>query len=87
MLWKAITFLGFVSLIVAASSPETRAAVGGPAVTVVPCPDAPWQRDDAIFEALPGARAVFGEYEGGLYRIEIPDAWNGELVLLGSWIR
>src|SRR6185503_13899359 len=23
----------------------------------------------------------FGKYDGGLYRIEIPDAWNGELVL------
>ena len=33
------------------------------------------------FEALPGAKAFFGKYDGGLYRIEIPDTWNGELVL------
>ena len=23
----------------------------------------------------------FGQYEGGVYKIEIPDNWNGELVL------
>jgi len=34
-----------------------------------------------VFEALPGAKASFGRYDGGLYRIEIPEDWNGELVL------
>ena len=33
------------------------------------------------FEALPGAKAFFGQYDGGLYKIEIPDNWNGELAL------
>jgi len=56
-------------------------ALGKPAITPAPCPQQEWQRGDAAFDALPGAKAFFGQYEGGLYRIEIPDAWNGELVL------
>lgn len=35
---------------------------------------------DPAFEALPGARALFGQYEGGGYQIEVPDAWNGDVV-------
>lgn len=35
---------------------------------------------DPAFEALPGARAVWGEYEGGIYQIEVPDEWNGDVV-------
>jgi pimeloyl-ACP methyl ester carboxylesterase len=56
-------------------------ALGKPGITPAPCPQQEWQRGDAAFDALPGAKAFFGQYEGGLYRIEIPDAWNGELVL------
>lgn len=55
--------------------------VGRPGITAVACPSQPWQYDDATFEALPGARAYFGTYAGGLYRIEIPSNWNGELML------
>jgi pimeloyl-ACP methyl ester carboxylesterase len=47
----------------------------------VPCPTQEWQAGDPKFEALPGAKAFFGSYDGGLYRIEIPDNWNGELAL------
>jgi pimeloyl-ACP methyl ester carboxylesterase len=36
---------------------------------------------------LPGASAFFGRYEGGLYRIEIPKQWNGELVLFAHGLR
>ncbi len=43
------------------------------------CPDLGARRP--TFEALPGARAFFGNYEGGIYRIEIPEGWNGELML------
>ena len=35
---------------------------------------------DPAFEALPGARAIWGEYDGGTYRIELPNAWNGDVV-------
>ena len=66
-------------LAVAASSRPT--ALGRPGITPIPCPDQAWQSGDATFEALPGAKAFFGKYDGGLYRIEIPDTWNGELAL------
>jgi len=46
-----------------------------------PCRAQVWNKGSAAFTALPGAKAHFGEYAGGLYRIEIPDNWNGELVL------
>src|SRR5919199_2540970 len=39
------------------------------------------------FEALPGATAEFGFYDGGAYRIEVPDAWNGGLVLFAHGYR
>jgi pimeloyl-ACP methyl ester carboxylesterase len=36
---------------------------------------------DPSFEALPGARADFGRLGGAVYQIEVPDNWNGRLVL------
>ncbi len=36
---------------------------------------------DPSFEPLPGARADFGRLGGSIYRIEVPDDWNGRLVL------
>lgn len=46
-----------------------------------PCRDALWRTGDPTFTALPGAKAYFGPYAGGIYRVEIPDNWNGEFVL------
>jgi pimeloyl-ACP methyl ester carboxylesterase len=40
--------------------------------------------EDPAFEPLPGARAFFGYADGAAYRIEIPDDWNGTLLL---WAR
>ena len=56
-------------------------ALGRPGIHPVPCPQQEWRLGDAAFDALPGAKAFFGRYDGGLYRIEIPETWNGELVL------
>jgi pimeloyl-ACP methyl ester carboxylesterase len=56
-------------------------AVGRPGIIPLPCASQAWQPVDPKFEALPRARAFFGSYEGGLYRIEIPERWNGELAL------
>jgi pimeloyl-ACP methyl ester carboxylesterase len=56
-------------------------SVGRPGLTPVSCPQQEWQAADASFTALPGARAFFGQYPGGVYQIEIPDNWNGELML------
>jgi pimeloyl-ACP methyl ester carboxylesterase len=39
------------------------------------------------FEALPGARASFGTRGSAAYRIEVPDTWNGELVLYAHGVR
>jgi pimeloyl-ACP methyl ester carboxylesterase len=39
------------------------------------------QPEDATFTALPGAVAHAGELNGGAYRIEMPDEWNGDLVI------
>jgi dienelactone hydrolase len=55
--------------------------VGRPGITPVACPQQAWEPAEATFEALAGARAYFGRYEGGIYRIEIPEKWNGELML------
>jgi hypothetical protein len=57
------------------------------AIDPVPCPSIQWQDTDPAFEALPGARAYFGKNEGGLYRVEIPERWNGDLVLYAHGYR
>lgn len=36
---------------------------------------------DPAFDALPGATADYGRLGGAAYRIEVPDGWNGRLVL------
>lgn len=36
---------------------------------------------DPAFEALPGAHAEFGTLGGAVYQIEMPDQWNGRVVL------
>jgi dienelactone hydrolase len=69
------------ALVAVVMTPRTLTALGRPGVTPVPCPTQEWQPGDPAFEALPGAKAFFGSYDGGLYRIEIPDNWKGELVL------
>jgi len=68
-------------VLIAAAATTGRAELGPPGVTAVPCPVAAWTSDDPAFEAMPGARAISGGDDGGLYRIEIPHNWNGELVL------
>jgi hypothetical protein len=78
---QAISLASVVAVAALATSPVQTAAMGKPGVTPVPCPTQEWQIGDPAFEALAGAKASFGKYEGGLYRVEIPDNWNGELVL------
>jgi pimeloyl-ACP methyl ester carboxylesterase len=55
--------------------------VGRAGINAIPCADQAWEEADATFTALPGARTSFGHYDGGVYRIEIPDDWNGDLML------
>ena len=78
---RALTLAAMTAFLALGSTPRTTAALGRPGITPVPCPTQEWQPGDPKFDALPGAKAFFGQYDGGLYKIEIPDNWNGELVL------
>ena len=42
---------------------------------------------DLTFTALPGARAITGEYACSGYRFEVPDDWNGDLVVYAHGFR
>ena len=70
-----------VALIFSLSQTTASTMVRGVGITPVACPAQTWAPDDPAFEALPGATAHFGAYSGGIYRIEIPANWNGELML------
>lgn len=84
----------FIALAALVAALASLASTGRPAMTTpafaagsegfeaVPCPNIQWRYSDPSFSALRGAKAFFGRYEGGLYRVEIPDNWNGELVLI-----
>lgn len=78
---RVLTGAALAAVLALALTPRTTTALGRPGVTPAPCPAQTWQMGDPAFEALPGAKAFFGQYEGGIYKIEIPDNWNGELVL------
>ena len=78
---RAFACATVVAIIAIGARTQKTTALGKPGVTPVPCPQQEWQYSDAAFDALPAAKAIFGKYDGGLYRIEIPDKWNGELVL------
>jgi pimeloyl-ACP methyl ester carboxylesterase len=47
----------------------------------VPCAAREWAAAEAPVEPRNGARAFSGRYDGGIYKVEIPDKWNGELVI------
>jgi pimeloyl-ACP methyl ester carboxylesterase len=78
---RIVTAAAAASALAFAFAGHPHAEIGKPGLTPVPCPQQEWQLGDSAFEPLPGAKAFHGKYEGGLYRIEIPDNWNGDLVL------
>jgi pimeloyl-ACP methyl ester carboxylesterase len=78
---RALIGAAIAAVLALASTTQTTTALGRPGITPIPCPTQEWQPGDPTFEALPGAKAFFGSYDGGLYKIEIPDNWNGELAL------
>lgn len=71
----------------------TVASAGSPQAIATPrmLPVTPVSIDYAVadpsFEALDGARAISGEYEGGGYQIEVPDNWNGDVVYFAHGFR
>jgi pimeloyl-ACP methyl ester carboxylesterase len=73
--------VAFVLAVFGAVATVSTRELGKPGVTPVPCADQRWEQTDPTFTALSGAKAFFGQSDGGAYRIEIPDNWNGELVL------
>jgi hypothetical protein len=78
---RALIGAAMAAVLALAFTTRTTTALGRPGVTPVPCPTQEWQLGDPTFDALPGAKAFFGQYDGGIYKIEIPDNWNGELAL------
>lgn len=56
---------------------------------VVEAQPKPWfvNEDQLPFTALPGAEAHWGVHAGAGYRIEVPDDWNGDLVMYAHGFR
>src|SRR3954451_11921270 len=76
-----LRFLVVAATVVAvalAGSSGARAASG---ISPIPCSSAEVIPADPKFDALSGAKAFYGTYQGGFYRFEVPDNWNGELAL------
>jgi pimeloyl-ACP methyl ester carboxylesterase len=82
----AVAALAAVAL-VAAVSYQPAHGLGRPGLTPVPCPTQAWEPVDPTIEALAGARVFTGRYSGGVYQIEIPEKWNGELMLSAHGFR
>jgi pimeloyl-ACP methyl ester carboxylesterase len=69
---------------------QTSAAANGWAtpITLPVTPVAPaWHTVEPKLDALDGARTIVGTYDGGAYEIEVPDAWNGDVVYFAHGFR
>ncbi len=58
-----------------------------PAATAAPPPKYFVDETKLPFTALPGATAYWGVHSGAGYRIEVPDDWNGDLVMWAHGFR
>ena len=72
MIAKAFVMAVSIAAIGAAATVRSK-ELGKPGITPAPCPDQAWEEADSTFEALPGAKVSFGHYDGGTYRLEIPE--------------
>ena len=72
---KALIALLAMLLVVAVVPAASAGAGGGPK------PDYFVDEAKLPFEALPGATAYWGVHSGAGYRVEVPDNWNGDLVV------
>ncbi|NNC39101.1 MAG: phthalyl amidase [Acidimicrobiia bacterium] len=70
------------TLLVVALVPAASAGAGGG-----PKPDYFVDEDELPFEALAEATAYWGVHTGAGYRIEVPDNWNGDLVVWAHGFR
>jgi pimeloyl-ACP methyl ester carboxylesterase len=80
-LTRLVVGVAVVALVGLAPVTEAAAKTGGlpPPVEVRQEPEVGLA--DPAFTALPGATADFGRLGGAVYQIEMPDDWNGRLVL------
>ena len=67
--------------LVGVAATHSFSELGRPGIAAAPCQEQSWQESDPVFAPLPGTTVSFGRYTGGVYRIEIPKKWNGDLVL------
>lgn len=93
-LWLLLTALTLVAAAACNGAPSVArqgGLAGAPTATPASLQVTPAATDyrvrDPSFEALPGARALWGTYAGGAYQIEVPDRWNRRLVLWAHGFR
>lgn len=79
---KSVAALVALLTLVTMMTVATPLPVAADGLSPTPCPAPPASKDDAAFTAKAGAKAFYGDYEGGMYRFELPDNWNGELALI-----
>ena len=72
--------LAFISITLAAAEASAAAGGGTPPEYFV-------DESKLPFEALPGANAMWGVHTGAGYRVEVPDNWNGDLVVWAHGFR
>ena len=70
-----------------ASSAAPTFAVATPQTLPVTPVNIQYDIVDPKFNALPGARAIYGSYQGAGYQIEVPDNWNGDVVYFAHGFR
>ncbi|MGB4863962.1 MAG: alpha/beta hydrolase [Tepidiformaceae bacterium] len=72
---------GASAFVTAAPSPTTVPVAPGGAKQLGSSAGTPTTAKVPSFDALPGATTSFGQIDAASYAIEMPDKWNGELVL------
>ena len=97
VLLAALLVLPFVPTPAAAAPATAAPAAAPPAVCTAPTPsttrpgylvaDPDCDLNGTPFEALPGARVFTGIREGAAYRVEVPQRWNGRLVVYAHGYR
>ena len=73
----------------AAVTPASSAREGWQTPFALPVTPAalPFHNGDPKLDALAGARTIVGDYAGGIYQIEVPDNWNGDVVFFAHGFR
>ena len=81
--------LFFVPACAAPAALPAPASTSAPTPRVIPIPSVAPNANvaDPRFDALAGAKALYGQVAGSGYRIEVPDKWNGDLILYAHGYR